>query len=104
MQQLLLFLSPGPCMPQHVQSFTHCEDSLGSVSWADSDGAESYLAIATGRDGHAHACTTNTTSCTWEDLHCGELYTVHVISNDHLCSSRPSNSTSIRMGTQPNIS
>ncbi|XP_071342815.1 uncharacterized protein [Trachinotus anak] len=87
----------GPCVPVHVQSFTHCENSLGSVSWAMSDGAESYLAIATGEDGHTHECATNATTCTWDDLHCGEMYTVHVIANDHLCSSLPSNSTSIRM-------
>ncbi|XP_039984445.1 uncharacterized protein LOC120790698 [Xiphias gladius] len=87
----------GPCVPENVQSFTHCENSLGSVSWAKSDGAESYLAIATGEDGHTHVCATNTTSCTWDDLHCGEKYTVHVIANDYMCSSLPSNSTSIRM-------
>uniref|UniRef100_A0A3B4UUE8 Fibronectin type-III domain-containing protein n=1 Tax=Seriola dumerili TaxID=41447 RepID=A0A3B4UUE8_SERDU len=87
----------GPCVPQHVQSFTRCENNMGSVSWAMSDGAESYLAVATGEDGHTHECATNTTTCTWDDLHCGEMYTVHVIANDYLCSSMPSNSTSIRM-------
>ncbi|KAK9519631.1 hypothetical protein VZT92_022346 [Zoarces viviparus] len=87
----------GPCVPEHVQSFVQCENSLASVSWAMSDGAESYLAIAVGQDRLTHPCTTNTTSCTWDDLHCGERYTVHVIANDYLCSSMPSNSTSIRM-------
>ena len=101
MQQFTV--SPGPCVPRHVQSFTHCEDSLGSVSWAESDGADSYLAIAVGQDGNTHMCSTNTTSCTWDDLHCGEQYTVHVIANDYLCSSMPSNRTSIRMGTQLKI-
>ncbi|XP_035863315.1 uncharacterized protein LOC116038126 [Sander lucioperca] len=87
----------GPCVPEHVKSFTQCENSLGSVSWGKSDGAESYMAIAIGLDGHTHMCTTNTTSCTWDDLHCGEQYTIHVIANDYLCSSTASNSTSIRM-------
>lgn len=90
--------SSGPCVPEHVQSFTHCENRLGSVSWARSDGAESYMAIAVGQDSHTHMCTTNTTSCTWDDLHCGQQYTIHVIANDYLCSSMPSNSTLIRMG------
>lgn len=102
MIQWLNFFS-GPCIPENVQSFTHCENNLGSVSWGKSDGAESYLAIAKGQDGHVHVCTTNTTSCTWDDLHCGELYTVHVIANDQLCSSLPSNGTSIRMGKQDSI-
>ncbi|XP_034002008.1 fibronectin type III domain-containing protein 7-like [Trematomus bernacchii] len=86
-----------PCVPVHVQSFTSCEDSLGSVSWAESDGADSYLAIAVGQDDHTHMCTTNTTSCTWDDLHCGDFYTVHIIANDYMCSSMPSNSTTLRM-------
>lgn len=88
----------GPCIPQHVQSFSHCENNLGSVSWASSDGADSYVAFAVGQDGHIHMCTTSTTNCTWDDLHCGEVYTIHVVANDYLCSSMPSNSTSLRMG------
>lgn len=95
--QRLPFTS-GPCAPRHVQSFVQCENSLGSVSWGSSEGAESYLAIAVGQDNHTHVCTTNTTICSWDDLHCGERYTVHVIANDNLCSSMPSNSTSIQMG------
>ncbi|XP_054458914.1 fibronectin-like [Anoplopoma fimbria] len=87
----------GPCVPEHVQSFIQCENSLGAASWAKSDGAESYMAIAVGQDQHTHMCTTNTTSCIWDDLHCGEQYTVHIIANDYLCSSMPSNSTSIQM-------
>ncbi|XP_006797927.2 uncharacterized protein LOC102776891 [Neolamprologus brichardi] len=86
-----------PCVPAHVQSFTRCEKSLGSVSWAASDGAESYMAIATGQDRHVHTCTTNTTICTWNDLHCGETYTVYVVAMNYVCTSMPSNSTSIRM-------
>lgn len=63
-----------------------------------SDGAESYLAVATGQDGHTHECVTNTSICTWDDLHCGEVYTVNVVAMDYMCSSMPSNSTMIRMG------
>ncbi|KAM9761579.1 uncharacterized protein fndc7b [Menidia menidia] len=86
-----------PCIPEHVRSFTRCEDSLGSVSWAMNAKAESYVAIATAQDGHTHECTSNTTTCTWNDLHCGELYTVHVIALDYICTSLPSNSTTIQM-------
>lgn len=99
MTQQYIFFS-APCVPVHVQSFTSCEDSLGSVSWAESDGADSYLAIAVGQEGHTHMCTTNTTSCTWDNLHCGDFYTVHIIANDYMCSSMPSNSTTLRMGKQ----
>ncbi|KAF7660957.1 hypothetical protein LDENG_00272160 [Lucifuga dentata] len=86
-----------PCVPQHVGSYIQCEDSLGSVSWAPSDGAESYMAVAVGLDEHTHICISNTTTCTWDDLHCGEHYTVEVTANYYQCSSLPSESTMIRM-------
>ncbi|XP_012990390.2 uncharacterized protein LOC105029012 isoform X2 [Esox lucius] len=85
-----------PCMPWNVESYTNCENSLGSVSWAESDGAEYYTAVAIGSRGDTHMRVTNTTNCTWEDLHCGDLYTIHIISNDYRCSSSPYNSTTVR--------
>lgn len=88
----------GPCVPLHVQSLTRCENNVGTVSWARSDGAEYYTAIAVAQDGHTHMCNTNDTVCTWDDLQCGESYTVQVVANDNMCGSAPSNSTSIRMG------
>ncbi|MEQ2170475.1 hypothetical protein GOODEAATRI_000588, partial [Goodea atripinnis] len=84
-----------------VQSYTRCENSLGSISWTMYAKAESYLAIAVAEDGHIHECTTNTTKCTWNDLHCGEIYTVNVIALDYQCTSMPSNSTTIRMEPCP---
>ena len=87
-----------PCVPHNVEAFTQCEDHLGSVSWALSDGAEAYTAVAVGQDGHTHMCATTNTTCTWNDLHCGEHYLVHVVAHHDLCESTPSNSTSIRMG------
>ncbi|KAM8884839.1 fibronectin type III domain-containing protein 7 [Synchiropus picturatus] len=89
----------GPCIPHDVHSFMLCEDDRGAVTWAESDGADSYIAIAVGRDGHTHVCTSNMTSCIWDDLHCGEVYTAHIVANDFLCSSLPSNSTTIRMAS-----
>ncbi|KAJ8384528.1 hypothetical protein AAFF_G00204430 [Aldrovandia affinis] len=88
-----------PCVPRHVTGYGECEDSVGSVSWARSDGAESYTAVAVGEDDDdTHMCNTDSTSCTWTDLHCGEVYTVHVIANNgYMCSSEPSNSTIINM-------
>lgn len=86
-------------MPQYVHTYVFCEDSVGSVSWMGSDGAESYTAVAVGQDSDTHMCITNSTICTWTDLHCGDIYTVHVIANDYLCNSMPSNGTIIHMGT-----
>ncbi|KAL1022755.1 hypothetical protein UPYG_G00031900 [Umbra pygmaea] len=84
-----------PCVPPNVQTYTECEDSLGSVSWGQSDGAESYTAVAIDSLGNNHLCVSNSSTCSWVNLRCGELYTVHIISNDYQCSSSPSNSTTI---------
>ncbi|XP_065810044.1 receptor-type tyrosine-protein phosphatase beta-like [Labrus bergylta] len=91
------FFKSAPCIPRHVTTYVQCESNMGSVSWGPSDGAETYVAIATGLDGHTHKCLTNTTSCTWNDLHCGEEYTVLVRAKGDNCTSLPSNSTVIHM-------
>ncbi|XP_071348392.1 LOW QUALITY PROTEIN: pneumococcal serine-rich repeat protein-like [Trachinotus anak] len=91
------FFKTSPCIPWDVKTYVQCEFNMGSVSWGPSDGAEAYVATATGLDGHTHQCLTNTTSCTWNDLHCGEDYTVVVRAKDGNCTSLPSNSSVIHM-------
>ncbi|XP_037642392.1 tenascin-N-like [Sebastes umbrosus] len=92
------FFKTSPCIPHHVTTYVQCKSNVGSVSWGPSDGAEAYVAVATGLDGHTHPClTTNTTSCTWSDLHCGEEYTVVVRAKCGNCTSLPSNSSVIHM-------
>ncbi|XP_017573413.2 uncharacterized protein LOC108439482 [Pygocentrus nattereri] len=86
-----------PCVPLSLESFVQCENSVGSVSWASSDGAESYTVVARGQLGHTHMFSTNETVCTWSDLACGEIYTIRVVASNLRCSSAPSNSTVIRM-------
>lgn len=90
-------LSSAPCIPSDVTTYVQCELSAGSVSWGSSDGADTYTAVATGLDGHTHACHTNTTSCSWDNLQCGEEYTVVVRANGDNCTSLPSNSSVIYM-------
>uniref|UniRef100_A0A8C1ZR06 Fibronectin type III domain-containing protein 7 n=1 Tax=Cyprinus carpio TaxID=7962 RepID=A0A8C1ZR06_CYPCA len=86
-----------PCTPLNLVTYEECNNQLGSVSWGPSDGANMYTATAVGRDGLTHLCVTNGTSCTWEDLHCGEIYNVTVTANDSHCTSARSNSTTIHM-------
>ncbi|KAJ8274470.1 hypothetical protein COCON_G00090950 [Conger conger] len=84
-----------PCKPQYLQTYIDCLATQGSVNWAASDGAESYMAVAVGQDRHTHMCTTNGTECSWHDLHCGDVYTVHVLAQRSICSSPISNVTTI---------
>lgn len=95
---IIAFFSIAPCVPYNIETFAECETNLGAVSWAGSDGADIYTAIAEGQDGHTHICITNTTFCIWEELHCGEIYIVKVVANAQICSSNPSESTIINMG------
>ena len=93
-----MFYLTAPCVPHHIETYIECEDSLGSVSWTESDGAEFYTAIAVGLDGHIHTCVSNSSTCSWDDLHCGDSYVVQVNANWETCTSQPSNSTTIHMG------
>ncbi|XP_067331701.1 fibronectin-like [Channa argus] len=86
-----------PCIPRNVTTSVQCNFNMGSVSWEPSDGAKTYVVVATGLDTHTHQCFTNTTSCTWNDLHCGEEYTVVVSAKDDSCNSLPSSSSIISM-------
>ena len=93
--------SLGPCMPMAVVTNSDCNSSIGLVSWTASNINQTYLAVATGLDGHNHECVTNTSSCTWDDLHCGEEYTVQVMARNGNCTSLPSNGPIIHMGMRP---
>ncbi|TNN67818.1 Fibronectin type III domain-containing protein 7 [Liparis tanakae] len=86
-----------PCVPREVRTSGQCASSGGSVSWAPSDGAETYGVVATGLHGHTQRCLTNTTSCTWTGLRCGDQYAVVVRAQEGNCSSLPSNSSVIHM-------
>ena len=93
--------SLGPCIPQAVVANVECNSSIGSVSWIASNRNETYIAVATGLDAHTHQCVTTNSSCTWNDLHCGEEYTVQVMARNGICTSLPSNSSVIHTGTRP---
>ncbi|XP_023191873.1 uncharacterized protein LOC111608990 [Xiphophorus maculatus] len=93
------FFKTGPCVPLDVVTSAQCKFNVGSVSWAPSNGAESYVARATGLDGHTHLCTTNTTSCSWTALHCGEQYKIVVGAKADNCTRMSNNSSVIYMNS-----
>lgn len=75
-----------------------CGTNAAAVDWRASDGAKTYAAKAIGLDGHGHWCYSNHSNCTWDDLRCGDEYTVLVMAEDEDCTSLPSNSSVIYMG------
>ncbi|XP_028988094.1 mucin-4-like [Betta splendens] len=86
-----------PCVPRNVTTQVQCRLNASSVSWEPSNGAKTYMALATGLDGRGRECTSNTTSCSWSDLHCGEQYSVVVTADNGNCSSLASNASTIYM-------
>uniref|UniRef100_A0A3Q2YUQ4 Fibronectin type-III domain-containing protein n=1 Tax=Hippocampus comes TaxID=109280 RepID=A0A3Q2YUQ4_HIPCM len=90
--------SAAPCIPRDVMTHEQCGANAAAVYWRASDGAITYAAEAIGLDGHSHWCYSNHSNCTWDDLHCGDEYTVLVMAEDEDCASLPSNSSVIYMG------
>lgn len=89
--------SPGHCAPSNVSVCPACEGS--TVSWSYATGAEMFLATATANDGHTHTCSSNySSSCNFTDLHCGETYSVTVVTVDRGCRSKPSSAVELRTG------
>ncbi|XP_019712180.1 receptor-type tyrosine-protein phosphatase beta-like [Hippocampus comes] len=91
------FVKTSPCIPRDVMTHEQCGANAAAVYWRASDGAITYAAEAIGLDGHSHWCYSNHSNCTWDDLHCGDEYTVLVMAEDEDCASLPSNSSVIYM-------
>lgn len=64
-----------------------CSTQTAVVSWYPSDGAMSYVALATTMSGLNVTCETNTTQCDLEGLPCGQSYSVTVEAVGTTCSS-----------------
>lgn len=87
-----------PCVPTNVTATRTCGSSLVNASWQASRGALSYVAFAVGEDGHYTNCFSNTTSCSFPDLHCSIMYSISVSAVDGNCSSLQSQNTTLRTG------
>ncbi|XP_063796232.1 uncharacterized protein LOC134957920 isoform X2 [Pseudophryne corroboree] len=77
-----------PCVPTNIEASTDCTAlDLIYVTWSASRGAESYVVIATGTDGHTLSCNTTADTCTIQGVHCGTNYSVSVTAWNTGCSS-----------------
>ncbi|KAL7851296.1 hypothetical protein AOLI_G00216520 [Acnodon oligacanthus] len=88
--------STGPCAPANLSVVLQCQGNQGIASWLPAAGADSYVATATALDGHTHTCASNTTSCSFTDLHCGETYSATVVTLNNGCPSDPSIAAAIK--------
>ncbi|XP_038649438.1 receptor-type tyrosine-protein phosphatase beta-like [Scyliorhinus canicula] len=91
-------LERAPCPPQ-ISAYPKCQFNSLSVSWAQSDGATSYCAVAETNDGHTATCNTKDTECEFAQLLCGHTYSITVkAANDNCVSSQ---SSSLLLNTEP---
>lgn len=87
-----------PCVPQHVEAQVECESGAVAVSWEPSKGASSYAAVAQGNGGYESTCNSSDTTCLFEELLCGQNYSITVHASDGSCSSAASSPVEIYTG------
>ncbi|XP_029474400.1 uncharacterized protein LOC115100214 [Rhinatrema bivittatum] len=75
-----------PCLPLNASAEVDCATNVIMVSWGQSEGSESYTAIATTVDGQTHSCNTTDTGCDIRETQCGETYMVTVVAKDSQCN------------------
>lgn len=90
--ELPLLCLSGPCPPTNVHVSLQCVGNVGHVTWNAAQRADFYVARALpdAVDEHEHTCSSNGTSCSLTDLHCGETAVVTVVTMERGCTSEPS--------------
>lgn len=97
MKPSTLHFSPGLCAPGNVTVSPGCEYT--TVSWSQVTGFEMFIATATANDGHNHTCSSNhSNSCNFTDLHCGETYSIAVVTVDMGGWTEPSSVVELKTG------
>ncbi|XP_043942820.1 uncharacterized protein LOC122814297 [Protopterus annectens] len=81
-------IKTAPCPAKNISTHVDCTTEIALFSWDPSEGAISYTASASGRDGSSYTCNTTDTSCSIPTLACGQKYTVDIVATDEMnCSS-----------------
>ncbi|XP_060792637.1 fibronectin type III domain-containing protein 7-like [Neoarius graeffei] len=86
-----------PCVPTNMTVAKTCSNHT-TVAWQASLGAQTYSVIAMSSKGHQTTCSSNTTTCSLTDLHCGQVYNVSVVAINDACSSLQSQSATLQTG------
>lgn len=98
---IFLLSFSAPCAPTNILTALPCTTQnygVVSVSWGQTNGAQSYVAEAVSADGHSSSCNSSTTSCDLQGLHCGQIYNVSVYSLAGGCQSAKSAVSQVQTG------
>ncbi|XP_029473495.1 fibronectin type III domain-containing protein 7-like [Rhinatrema bivittatum] len=82
-----LIIDPAPCIPDSIEVQLGCGTDTVSMSWNDTVGAQSYIALVIGEDGQYYSCNTTDTACSMSGLQCGYSYSASITAITTSCSS-----------------
>lgn len=68
------------------------------VMWSPARGASSYSVQAVPDQGSTVTCSTNSTSCSFDELQCGRMYNLTVMAHNTACASVASQSQQLMTG------
>uniref|UniRef100_A0A3P9QGS6 Fibronectin type-III domain-containing protein n=1 Tax=Poecilia reticulata TaxID=8081 RepID=A0A3P9QGS6_POERE len=89
-------INTAPCPPTNLVVSSSCKSNNISVSWQDSQGSMSYMAVAENENGRQWTCNTSSTTCQIPELLCGQKYDVYVVGIDSTCFGAKSEIKTIR--------
>ena len=92
-----LFSPTVPCVPTGLAAERTCGESSVEVTWAASRGAQRYAVTAVA-DGHRAECSSNGTTCTLQELMCGQVYSVTMVAINDDCSTAESAAVTLNTG------
>ncbi|XP_056379485.1 uncharacterized protein LOC130275479 isoform X3 [Hyla sarda] len=98
-------VTTAPCTPADIETNIDCSSpDLVNVTWSPSRGAQSYVVVAKGNNGHTLSCNTTTSMCVIQGARCGYTYSVSVTAWNIYCSSNASTEvTTETVPCTPNI-
>lgn len=83
-----------PCIPKHIT--TQYSLTIGQVLWDTAPGVDYYTVEGVTQQGLMVSCTSNETYCALYNMVCGQIYSINVTANNHVCQGL---STSTEMVT-----
>ncbi|GAA6076390.1 uncharacterized protein LOC113651476 [Tachysurus ichikawai] len=90
-----LQVQTAPCKPENLSVALACNTSSASVWWNTIGLDQSYRVLAVNITGGVLNCSTTASSCTFNQLRCGEAYSVSVTGVTQQCTSQPSSSVDL---------
>lgn len=87
-----------PCIAENLSVSLECNTSIATVWWNTTGVNQLYSVSAVNITGGVVGCGTSESRCTFNQLDCGEKYTVTVTGVTQVCTSQPSTSVDLSTG------